>query len=199
MDYQDLNDYELINYVKENIEEANEILIQKYMPLVNTECNEMVKYVENCGVDKSDLIQEGLLGLTSAISTYEESKDNTFYTYARTCIRRGLVSFAIKSNRQKHKILNESLSYDNPEKSFDRILKDDNDPLSIIIEDSFKENVVDKIKVKLTSFEDQVFELMMANFKYKEIADILDKDAKSVDNAIQRIRIKAKAVIDSNS
>ena len=57
-------------------------------------------------------------------------------------------------------------------------------------------DVVDKIKSKLTSFEDEVFELMLSNFKYKEIADILDKDVKSVDNAIQRIRLKAKTVID---
>lgn len=196
MDYQDLNDYELLNYVKENIEEANEVLFDKYMPLVNLECTDMLQYVAKCGVDRNDLIQEGLLALTNAINTYEEKKDNTFYTYAKTCIRRGLVSFVIKSNRQKHKILNESLSYDNPEGSFDKILKDNNDPLSIIIESSFQENVVDKIKSKLTNFESEVFELMLSNFKYKEIANILDKDIKSIDNAMQRIRLKAKAVIN---
>ena len=196
MEYQDLNDYELLNYVKENIEEANDIMFEKYLPLVHSECNEMMKYVENCGVDKSDLIQEGLLGLTNAINTYEEQKDNTFYTYAKTCIRRMLISSIIMSKRQKHKILNESLSYDNLEKGFDRLLKDDNDPLTIIIKETYEQSIVDKIKMKLTSFENDVFDLMLASFSYKEIADILNKDKKSIDNAIQRIRIKARAIID---
>ena len=171
-------------------------MIEKYMPLVNSECTEMLQYVSNSGVDRNDLTQEALLGLTNAINTYEEKKDNTFYTYAKTCIRRNLVSYVIKANRQKHKILNESLSYDNPERGFDKLLKDDNDPLNIIIESSFKENVIDKIKAKLTNFEDEVFELMLSNFKYKEIAMILDKDVKSIDNAMQRIRLKAKTVIN---
>ena len=44
----------------------------------------------------------------------------------------------------------------------------------------------------LTDFEKQVFELKINGFEYKEIADILDKDSKSIDNALQRIRLKIK-------
>ena len=36
MEYQDLNDYELINYISENIEEANDIIMKKYYPLVTS-------------------------------------------------------------------------------------------------------------------------------------------------------------------
>ena len=196
MNYQDLNDFELVNYVRENIEEANDILLEKYIPLVKTECAEMIKYVNNCGIDESDLLQEGMIGLTNAINSYEESSDNLFYTYAKTCIRRNLISFIITAKRQKHKILNESLSYDNAEKPFDNLLKDDNDPLTIIVESTSNKEFVDEIKAKLTNSENEVFELMLANFKYKEIAEILNKDVKSVDNAIQRIRLKAKTVLN---
>ena len=80
----------------------------------------------------------------------------------------------------------------------DKILKDDNDPLDIMINKNEVEIIEEKIKSKLTSLESQVFELMLSGFKYKEIADILDKDIKSIDNAIQRIRMKSRAVLKNN-
>ena len=49
-----------------------------------------------------------------------------------------------------------------------------------------------EIKKSLTDFELQVFELMISSFNYREIAEILDKDRKQIDNAIQRIKMKVK-------
>ena len=37
---------------------------------------------------------------------------------------------------------------------------------------------------------------MLSSFSYKEIADILDKDVKSVDNTIQRIKTKVKKILE---
>lgn len=195
MEYQDLNDYELLSYVSENIEEANDIIMEKYYPLVTSISNKMNKYINNCGVDRVDLIQEGMIGLTNAINSFKDQKDTSFYTYARTCIERSMISFIISVNRKKHQILNESVSYDNPNLIIDKVLKDENNPLDIMINDSEIKITEEKIKNKLTTFEDQVFSLMLSGFKYKEIADILDKDSKSIDNAIQRIRTKARAVL----
>lgn len=195
MEYQDLNDYELLSYVSENIEEANDIIMEKYYPLVTSISNKMNKYINNCGVDRVDLIQEGMIGLTNAINSFKDQKDTSFYTYARTCIERSMISFIISVNRKKHQILNESVSYDNPNLIIDKVLKDENNPLDIMINDSEIKITEEKIKSKLTTFEDQVFSLMLSGFKYKEIADILDKDSKSIDNAIQRIRTKARAVL----
>lgn len=196
MEYQDLNDYELLNYVAENIEEANDIIVDKYRPLVISICNKMVKYINNCGIDRNDLIQEGMVGLTSAIYHFKDQKEASFYTYANTCIKRKIISAIVTANRQKHKILNESISYDDPDLTNDKFLKDSNhDPLQIITNSDIMDNIEDKIKAKLTSLEMQVFELMISGFKYREIADILDKDIKSIDNAIQRIRNKAKNIL----
>ena len=58
-----------------------------------------------------------------------------------------------------------------------------------------KKQIVELIEEKLTDFEKQVFELMLSYFNYKEIADMLDKEPKQVDNAIQRIKVKVKSVI----
>ena len=35
-------------------------------------------------------------------------------------------------------------------------------------------------------------------FNYKEIAEILDKDSKAIDNAIRRIKIKAKNYLNND-
>lgn len=198
MEYNDFNDYELLSYISENIEEANDIILKKYYPLVTSLASKMYNYASNCGIDKVDLIQEGMVGLTNAINTFKDQKDTSFYTYAKTCVERNLISFLISANRKKHQILNESVSYDNPDLIIDKILKDDSDPLDIMINKSEEELIENKIKNKLTSFEYQVFELMLSGFKYKEIADILDKDIKSIDNAIQRIRTKSRAVLNNN-
>ena len=60
-----------------------------------------------------------------------------------------------------------------------------------------KKEIMDFAKKEMTYFEQQVFELKINGFEYKEIAVILDKDAKSIDNALQRIKLKLKKVIDN--
>ena len=37
---------------------------------------------------------------------------------------------------------------------------------------------------------------MIADFNYREIAEILEKDKKAIDNAIQRIRNKVKETLN---
>ena len=198
MEYQEYNDYELLNYVYENIEEANNIVIDKYMPLINSISMKLYKYANNCGLELNDLIQEGMIGLTYAINSFSDQKNVMFYTYAKKCIERKIISALISAQRQKHKILNESLSYDIITESTNNILKDDlSDPLAIILSSDEKKQLKDKIKKKLTQREKEVFELMITGFNYKEIAYILGKDLKAIDNAIQRVRSKARDILNS--
>ncbi len=196
MNYQDLNDYELLHYVSENIEEANDIVMNKYYPLVATIVKKMEKYIDNCGIDRNDLLQEGMLGLSHAIDTYSEHEDTIFYTYAKNCIERRIITAIISAHRKKHKILNDSLSYDDPVIVNDRLLKDNNDPLNIIIATDTEAKLEAKVRAKLTELETDVFELMLAGCSNKEMTVILNMDYKQVDNAIQRIRNKAKTIFD---
>ena len=66
------------------------------------------------------------------------------------------------------------------------------DPEVVIISNEDETELITKIKSRLTDFESQVFELKICNFNYKEIAEILDKSPKAVDNALQRIKTKVK-------
>lgn len=197
MEYADYNDYELLEFICEGNEEANNIIIKKYTPLINSIASKMVKSCNNNGIDYNDLVQEGFIGLNYALRHFVEEKNNTFYTYVKTCIERKMLSFLQSSNRLKHKVLNDSLSFDNDDNMLDKILTDVFDNPEVILENIESENELFKrVKKKLAHFEEQVFELMVNGFDYKEIANILDKDKKAVDNAIQRIRIKVKEAIN---
>lgn len=193
--YKDYNDYELISYVHENNEEANNIVIEKYQPLIHMISNRMYKHAKNSGLELNDLKQEGMIALSDAINSFTEQKDTSFYTYAKTCIERKIISAIISAQRQKHKILNESLSYDSLEDPSYNFLKDDNNPLDIVISSDEELIIEKKIKNRLTPFEKQVFDFMVAGFNYKEISDMLNKDSKSIDNAIQRIRNKSRDIL----
>jgi len=92
MNYKDYNDYELINYIRENSEEANEILFEKYKPMIVNLATKMVNYSPNLGLEINDLIQEGMLGLNTAINSFDENDETSFYTYAKTCIERKIIS-----------------------------------------------------------------------------------------------------------
>lgn len=197
MEYRDYNDYELLSYITDSNEEANNIMIEKYQPLIHSISNKMFKFTKNTSLELNDLIQEGNIGLTYAINTFEEQKEACFYTYAKTCIERKMISTIISSKRKKHQILNDSVSYDQFEDPSYNFLKDNfSDPLKVLINSSEEQRLEDKIKCKLTSLEKQVFELMITGIGYKEIALILNKNIKAIDNAIQRIRNKARMVIN---
>lgn len=196
MDYHDYNDLELLSYIAENSEEANEIIFKKYEPLIVTMAKRMYRYCKNSGLEIADLIQEGLLGLNTAINGYRDSKEVTFYTYARTCIERGIINYVVRSKRQKNKLLNESLSLELPDREQYKIegLFADNsqNPEIQILEYEREQELINNVKGTLTDFEQQVFELKLASFSYKEIAEILEKDLKAIDNALQRIKNKAR-------
>lgn len=196
MEYKDFNDYELLSYIAEGNEEANNIIIKKYEPLINKIAIKMLPYCKNNGLEKNDLVQEGMIGLNHAIERYHEQKDVLFYTYAKKCIERKIISVVISSNRNKNKILNESISYDDDENLLLRFIKSETpSPEEEIISIELEERLLQKIKGALTDLEDQVFSLLICGFKYKEIAEMLDKDGKSIDNTIQRIKVKIKNIL----
>ena len=196
MEYKDFNDYELLNYIAEGNEDANNIIIKKYEPLINKIAIKMLAFCKNNGLEKSDLVQEGMIGLNHAIERYHEQRDVLFYTYAKKCIERKIISVVIGSNRNKNKILNESISYDDEENMLLRFIKSQTpSPEEEILNLEIEEKLLQKIKKILTDLEQQVFDLLISGFKYKEIAQILDKDDKSIDNAIQRIKGKIKNIL----
>lgn len=195
MNYKEFNDYELLDHIHSCNEDANEIMIYKYRPLTVNLAKKLIKYC-NGGIDLNDLIQEGLVGLNEAINSFREDKETNFGTYAKLCIERRMYSLVKSTRTYKNKILNESISLeDEEENNIDRFLVDNRtNPSEMVAENDYHEKVLIELNNQLTDLEKQVFELKKNDFNYKEIAEILDKDPKVIDNTIQRIKTKLKKI-----
>lgn len=202
MNYKDYNDFELLSYISENNEDATEILYEKYMPLVKKTAGKILPHVKNTGLEANDLIQEGMIGLSNAIHEYNEEKNTVFYTFAKTCIERKMITAATASRRMKHKPLNESIPLETTKVTGDSLIfleeivgdNKENPERMLLDSENFNE-IIEIARKELTDFEIQVFELRISNFGYKEIAEILEKDIKAIDNALQRIKTKLKKVL----
>lgn len=202
MKYSDLNDYELLSYISENDSSANEIIFEKYKPLIVEIANRLYVYCKKFGFEINDLIQEGYVGLNSAINTFSESYETTFYTYASRCINRKIISYIVTASRLKNKILNDSvfLEFNDEDQSngFGKNLVDNSyNPENILISEEGKNEILNIIDNYLTDFEKEVINLKINGFKYKEIADMLGRDVKYIDNCIQKIKNKIKARLNN--
>ncbi len=201
MNYDEINDYEVLSMVADN-EDATELLFKKYKPLIVGLAKKIYNNNQNTGFDLNDLIQEGMIGFSTAINTFDENKDTTFFTYAKTCIERRLISLIKSASRLKHQILNESYSVEDlaqDNKSLENLLEDStSNPENKIIDDENTNELIRNIQKQLTPLESAVFELKISGFTYREIADILDKDSKSIDNAISRIKTKVQKHLNNN-
>lgn len=199
MEYRDYDDKELLSYIAEANEEANNILFKKYEPLIKKYALKMYKFCMGSGLEVGDLNQEGMIGLNLAINSFNQNKDTSFYTYAKTCVERRIMSFVIGNRRQKHRPLNEALSFDLDEETdfgLEKVIGDNrSNPEVMFINNERETELISKVNELLTDLEKQVFELKISNFNYKEIAEILDKSPKAIDNALQRIKLKFKNLI----
>ena len=196
-----MNDYELLSYISENDQSANDIIFKKYKPLIVETSNKLYFYCKRMGVEINDLIQEGMVGLNNAINTFNESHETTFYTYASKCINRRIISYIVRAGRLKNKILNESifleLNDENETNGYGKELADNSyNPESILLSEEGKNEILNIIDTELTDFEKQVINLKINGFKYKEISEMLDKDVKYIDNCIQKIKNKIRLKLD---
>lgn len=173
---------------------AEERLAERYSRLVRS----CARPYFLAGGDSEDLIQEGMIGLLSAIRGFQSGREASFYTYAEVCIRNRLRSAARAAARDKHSPLNRSVSldvspfdgapdtcgYGLPKQSVEN-------PEDVVIGREESKARVKAMREQLSGFEKTVLDLYLDGFSYGEIAERLDRSVKSVDNAVQRIRRKA--------
>lgn len=199
--YNSMSDEQLISLVKADDKYALDFIIEKYKNLVNMKVS---KYFI-IGAEKEDIVQEGMIGLFKAIQGFDNTKQNSFKTFANMCIERQLITAIKTSNRQKHMPLNGYISlntaaYEDDEDTTVLEVFDSHqteDPLDTITKKEYYKRVEDAIDKNLSDFEKQVLARFIKGESYVTIAEKLDTPVKSIDNAIQRIRKKAiRNIID---
>lgn len=195
--YEGLTDEELIVLFRDGDQEAMEKLLNKYKEMVLRKAKSM--YI--LGGDSDDLIQEGMLGLFKAVRDYDCGRDASFRTFAQLCVTRQLYTAVKASSRKKHLPLNTAISLSRPvredgeeDEEFLDCLEADasSNPEVYLIGQEEIERLEEKIEKELSPLEKQVLELHLTGMGYVEIAHVLNRDEKSTDNALQRIRTKLK-------
>jgi RNA polymerase sporulation-specific sigma factor len=196
---QGLKDEELIKLYRDGNEDAIDIIFERYKYLVRKKAKAM--YI--AGGDNDDLIQEGMIGLYKAVRDYNEDRQASFATFAGMCINRHMMSAVTASNRKKNIPLNSYVSFDAPADGDEQsgtklveVLKPDNEqnPEYMFIDREHTRLLEDKIISALSVYEKKVLDMYLEGKDYIEIAKELNKQPKSVDNAIQRIRIKVARI-----
>ncbi len=187
--YDLIPDEELILRIRDGELQIIDFIMEKYKNLAKSKSRSMFIL----GADNDDLIQEGMIGLFKAIRDYDTGRDASFYTFAELCITRQIYTAIQASNRQKHVPLNTSISL-SAEHTVE-LQQEDGNPESIMIDQESGKALEKMIAKELSLFEKQVLELYLTGMTYTEIAKVLNKDQKSTDNALQRIKGKVKKVI----
>jgi len=198
------NDEELVELIREGHDFALEYLMNKYKIFVEKKA----KSYFMIGASKEDIIQEGMIGLFKAIRDYNPNRESSFYSFADLCVTRQMISAVKASTRQKHMPLNSYVSLNKP------MYEEDNDktalldimpskkvinPEEVLIGEENLHIIENELVKRLSKFESKVLKYYVEGNNYVEIAKIMDKPVKSIDNALQRIKKKVEQIlIDKN-
>ncbi len=185
---------DLVKRAQSGDKEAEEFLLEKYRKIVLIRAR--AYYL--VGGDNEDLIQEGMIGLLKAIWDFKPDRDARFSTFANLCIERQIQTAISSANRQKHMLLNNSVSIyaavseEEPHNIIiDRLAaKKSVEPGAELIKEEELEQLMLDVKRELSSYEKKVLSYYIQGASYLEISEVLECSNKSVDNALQRIRKK---------
>ena len=199
-----LADEEVVALAQSGDKLAYEFLIDKYKSIAKVKSQ--TYFI--AGADHEDVIQEGMIGIFKAIRDYDSSRKASFKTFAELCITRQIVAAIQRANRQKHQILNESVSL-NPlgdtydmsseplnirERQYD-IISPDMDPEDTLLMKEIFNYIRENESEIFSPMEVEVWYELMSGKNYREIAENMEKEPKIIDNAVQRIKKKVHAYL----
>ena len=188
-----LSDEQLVEHARYGNNIAFEIIIGRYKAAIISKARTYFLR----GADKEDIIQEGMIGLVKAIRDYRSDRTSSFKSFAELCITRQIITAIKAATRQKHAPLNSYVSlYASDDEDDERMLIDQlesdsscNPEEYYIINESYK-SIDEKLLKILSRFERGVLEYYVMGKSYVEIAQLVGKSVKSIDNALQRIKRK---------
>jgi RNA polymerase sporulation-specific sigma factor len=201
---QSLEDNELVQRVREGEDRCVEVLLDRYRNFARSKARSYFL----AGSEKEDVVQEGMIGLFKAVRDFDLEQDTPFRAFAELCISRQIQTAIKSANRQKHQLLNASVSLDAPAYTDDQssVTLGDNivssrltDPVELVISAEEIESIRDRLGDTLTELEGDVLRLYMDGKSYEEIAGALGNHVKSIDNALQRIKRKLQKHLDERN
>lgn len=203
-DFENKTEEEIVAEAKEGNSLAQEIIINRYEAFIRGKSRSYFLI----GADKEDIYQEGMIGLYKAIRDFKNEKETSFKAFAELCITRQIITAIKTATRQKHIPLNTYVSLNKPiyEDESERTLLDVivglkiTNPEEVVISKEEVANIELKMSKVLSGLELEVLNSYLDGKSYQEIAVDLDREAKSIDNALQRVKRKLeKSLSKKNS
>lgn len=201
----ELDDHYLVALAKDGRTDAYDALVRRYRGFVRLKASSYFLL----GGESDDLIQEGLLGLYKAIRDYRSDRESSFRSFAELCITRQIITAVKTATRNKHTPLNQYVSFSQTpaaasesDTTLDEILPGPTvaDPVNQVIATEELSSLVSCLSGNtgvLSDLESGVLSLYLDGHSYEATAEQLECDTKTVDNALQRVKRKVAAHLDS--
>lgn len=176
------SDESLVQKIQQGDEKSFSLLTIRYRGMLY---GIVGKYRNIPSIEPEDLLQEATTALHRAALSYQATRGASFRTFANRVVENKLIDIA-----RKHQNIPPPLS---PEVTEQELCQKNRtkQPIEKLLEQSEEADAFFKrTKRILSSFEYQVLLEYLNNGSYQEIANRLQVDTKSVDNALQRIRRK---------
>ena len=199
--YEQLPDEKLVLMCHSGDSVAEEYLLVKYKNFVRSKARSYFLI----GADHEDIVQEGMIGLYKAIRDYRPDKLSSFRAFAELCITRQIITAIKTATRQKHIPLNSYVSLNKPlyDEESDRTLLDViteariSNPEELVINQEKMGSIHDRMNEVLSGLEQQVLNAYLDGKSYQEIAVMLGRHVKSIDNALQRVKRKLEKYLSA--
>ena len=199
-----LDDGYLIALAKTGSAPAYDAIVRRYYGFVRLKASSYFL----AGGDSEDLVQEGLVGLYKAVRDYRTDRESSFRNFAELCITRQIITAVKTASRNKHTPLNRYVSFSatpagasESEPTLDEILPGPtaHDPVNQAISSEELRALIACLSTVLSELESRVLGLYIDGYSYQDIGVKLGCEAKTVDNALQRVKRKVAAHIDSRA
>ncbi len=199
------DDHYLIALAKQGRPDAMDRIVKRYHGFVRLKASSYFLI----GGDADDLIQEGLVGLYKAVRDYRWDRESSFRNFAELCITRQIITAVKTSTRNKHTPLNEYVSFSQTpaagggdgDPTFDELLPGPtaHDPVNQVISTEELHSLVNCLSSVLSELESGVLSLYLDGNSYELIAERLECDTKTVDNALQRVKRKVGSHLETRA
>jgi RNA polymerase sporulation-specific sigma factor len=192
----ELQDLQLVMRARNGDESALDTLMRRYTGFVRLKASSYFL----AGGDSEDLMQEGLIGLYKAVRDFRSDKETSFRSFAELCVTRQIITAIKTATRFKHQPLNQYISFSHTPAGQDTdgecTLGDAlpgsavEEPSLVVISTEELQSLIFTLGTGLSRLESDALRLYLEGSSYEEMAEGLECDTKTIDNALQRVKRK---------